>query len=91
MDSSNTEPRPPLKTADEYDALTGWRKVYSWRPHAVKRIKRSYRRRERRQAKHEAFARLVAEGFTNTMEDYDAHKGVAFDVRPNRWDDMGRY
>lgn len=39
--------RIPMKTGDEYDALTGWRKVLHWRAGERARIKRLYRRRER--------------------------------------------
>jgi hypothetical protein len=47
--------RIPLKTADEQDALTSWRRfyVYLQRPGAADKIKRRYRRRERRLAKKE--------------------------------------
>jgi hypothetical protein len=47
--------RIPFKHADEYDCLTSWRKyyVYLQRPGATDRIKRRYRRRERRLGKKE--------------------------------------
>lgn len=45
--------RIPFKTADEQDALTGWRRYYYWRSGQLARIKRRYRRRERRLAKKE--------------------------------------
>lgn len=47
--------RIPMKTADEYDCLTPWRKyyVYLQRPGAADKVKRRYRRRERRLAKKE--------------------------------------
>lgn len=38
----------PMRTGDEYDALTRARRFYRWREGDRKRIKRSYRRRERR-------------------------------------------
>jgi hypothetical protein len=40
--------RIPMKSGDEYDALTSWRKVLHWRAGERARIKRHYRRRERR-------------------------------------------
>lgn len=45
--------RIPMKTGDEYDALTRWRKYLNWRAGERKKIKKLYRRRERRQAKRE--------------------------------------
>lgn len=36
---------------DEYDALTGSRKFYRWRTGQVSKIKRRFRRRERRNLK----------------------------------------
>ena len=39
--------RIPMKTGDEFDALTGWRNVLHWRTGERARIKRAYRRRER--------------------------------------------
>jgi hypothetical protein len=38
----------PMRTGDEFDALTRWRKVLPWRAGARAKIKRLYRRRERR-------------------------------------------
>jgi len=38
----------PCRNGDEYDAFTGWRRVISWKRGEVARIKRAYRRRERR-------------------------------------------
>ena len=38
----------PLKTADEQDALTGWRKVTQFRPGERKAAKTSFNRRVRR-------------------------------------------
>lgn len=46
-----TMPRP-AKQADEYDVVTGWRRVLVWRPGEVARIKRRIRRRERHVGKH---------------------------------------
>lgn len=43
--------RIPMKTADEYDALTRWRHFLHWRAGERKRIKRGYNRRERRTTK----------------------------------------
>lgn len=45
-----------IKTADEQDAYTGWRKVlkYMERPGVVKKIKRRTHKRERQEGKHEA-------------------------------------
>ncbi len=45
--------RIPLKTGDEYDALTGWKRYKGWRPGVRKGIKRGYNRRARRMAKME--------------------------------------
>jgi hypothetical protein len=38
----------PMISGDEYDALTRWRHSQGWKPGERRRIKRSYRRRERR-------------------------------------------
>ena len=38
----------PLKSADEYDALTNARKFYIWRAGDIKKIKRRYSKRRRR-------------------------------------------
>ncbi len=43
--------RIKLKGGDEYDALTGWRKYLKWRSGVVKRIKRNYNKRFRKQQK----------------------------------------
>ena len=40
--------RVPFKCADEYDALTKWRKFYLWKPGQIKKIKRRVSKRERR-------------------------------------------
>ncbi len=38
----------PMKTGDEYDALTRWRRFLHWRAGDRKDIKRGFRRRVRR-------------------------------------------
>lgn len=43
--------RIPLVGEAEQDALTGWRKVLSWKAGGRKLIKRKYNRRERRQVR----------------------------------------
>ena len=43
--------RIPMISGDEYDALTKWHHVLKWHAGERKRIKRSYRRWERRAAK----------------------------------------
>lgn len=48
--------RLPLRTAEEYDVHTGWRRVMFWRAGEVAAVKRRTRRRERRQARREARA-----------------------------------
>lgn len=40
--------RIPMKTGDEYDALTKWKNYCTWRAGERAKIKRLYRRRERR-------------------------------------------
>lgn len=40
--------RRACRSADEFDAFTGWRRVYQWRPGERSRIKRRANRRERR-------------------------------------------
>jgi hypothetical protein len=40
--------RMPLKTSDEYDALTRWKKFLKWRPGQRKKIKRAYNKKERK-------------------------------------------
>jgi hypothetical protein len=42
--------RIPFKDADEQDALTPWKRYYIWRSEDRDKIKRRYRRRERRLA-----------------------------------------
>jgi hypothetical protein len=44
--------RIPLRTADEQDVLTGWRRRYVWtqRAGACAEVKRRYRRRERHES-----------------------------------------
>ena len=44
----------PLKGGEEYDALTRARKFYHWRPGVLRKIKRGYNKRVRREAKQEA-------------------------------------
>ncbi len=52
--------RIPMKTGDEYDAFTWWKRYCHWRPGERKRIKRGYNRRARRLAKMEiAYDRAV--------------------------------
>ena len=41
----------PLKSGDEYDAFTTWRKYYHWAPGQLREIKRKFNRRSRRVAK----------------------------------------
>ena len=43
----------PMNSGDEYDALTRWRKCVKWGKGEVARIKRKFRRRERRASKKE--------------------------------------
>ncbi len=43
--------RLPLRSGDEYDALTRWRKLFHWRSRERATIKRRFRRRERRSGK----------------------------------------
>ncbi len=45
--------RIPMKSGDEFDALTNWRKVMHFKAGARARIKRRFRRRERRLGKRE--------------------------------------
>lgn len=45
------ERREPMKSGDEYDALTRWRKFLRWRAGERAKIKRLFRRRERRVGK----------------------------------------
>ena len=39
--------RKPLKTGDEYDALTKWKKFVNFRAGERKKIKQKYNRKER--------------------------------------------
>jgi len=41
----------PMIDGDEYDAMTGWRRLLHWRPGERKAIKRKYNRRVRREAR----------------------------------------
>lgn len=43
----------PMRSADEYDALTKWHRVLYWKPGERKAIKRRYNRRVRRVTKQE--------------------------------------
>ena len=45
------EHRLPLKSGDEFDALTRWRRYLHWEPGERRRIKRAYRKRARREQK----------------------------------------
>jgi len=40
-----------LKKGDEWDAFTGWRKVLFWQPGELRRIKRRYNKRQRKEAR----------------------------------------
>jgi hypothetical protein len=41
----------PMKTGDEHDALTRWRRFLNWRPGVRAAIKRGYNKRVRREAR----------------------------------------
>ena len=43
--------RGKLKSGEEWDALTGWRRYYHWHPGQRKRIKRGYNKRMRKAAR----------------------------------------
>jgi hypothetical protein len=43
-----------IRSADEYDAYTPWRKLYRWRPGVLHAIKRRTHKRERREGRAEA-------------------------------------
>ena len=43
--------RIPLKGGDEYDALTKARKIIGWKTGTLKKIKRQYNKRFRKQGK----------------------------------------
>jgi hypothetical protein len=45
-----------IRTFDEEDAYTGWRKAYHWRPGVLHAIKRRTHKRERREGRAEARA-----------------------------------
>ena len=49
------KPEIPMKSADEYDAFTGWRRLLSWRSGQIAKIKRRYNKRARKWAKKEMF------------------------------------
>lgn len=40
--------RVPFRTAEEYDAFTGWRKFYFWQRGELRKVKRRMSKRERR-------------------------------------------
>ncbi len=40
-----------LKSGDEYDAFTRWRKMLIWKPGQLKKIKRRYNKRVRQAVK----------------------------------------
>jgi hypothetical protein len=42
------KPEVPLKSGDEYDALTPWKRFYHFKPGTRKEIKRGFRKRVRR-------------------------------------------
>ena len=44
----------PVRTADEQDAFTGWRKYLHWRAGELRRIKRAASKRERQEGKTQA-------------------------------------
>jgi len=43
--------RIKLKSGDEYDALTAWRRYYNWKAGQLKKIKRGYNKRLRKKTK----------------------------------------
>jgi hypothetical protein len=45
--------RVPLKSADEYDAFTPWRKFYRWQRGELRKLKRRISKRERRTKRRE--------------------------------------
>ena len=49
------KPQIPMKSGDEYDALTKWRRVCIWKPGQIKKIKRSFGKKVRRAIKLELF------------------------------------
>ena len=54
MDQSNTTPRPPTISADEFDLCSGYDKLLAGGKHKRSKVKRGYRRRERRLANQDA-------------------------------------
>lgn len=40
--------RMPMKTGDEYDALTRWKKFLKWKAGQRKKIKRAFNKKERK-------------------------------------------
>lgn len=45
------DPDTPLKSGDEYDAFTRWRRLMNWKAGQIARIKRRYNKRVRQKAK----------------------------------------
>lgn len=43
----------PLKSGDEWDAFTRWRRVVAWQRGELRRVKRAFGKRMRREAKDE--------------------------------------
>lgn len=52
-----------MRGGDEYDAFTGWRKYYRWRPGELRFLKRRANKRERRKGKFEAGKEAGAQEF----------------------------
>ena len=48
----------PIKTLDEYEALTGWRKYVYWKSRERKKIKQKFNRRNRRYIRMEIKGRI---------------------------------
>lgn len=64
----------PFKSADEQDALTGWRQFFRFRPGKRKRIKRMYTRRVRRWVKIQLRREAAEEGHSLASE-HALHRG----------------
>jgi len=47
------KPEIPLKSGDEYDAFTRWRRLLRWKAGQIKKIKQRYNKRLRRKIKQE--------------------------------------
>ena len=45
--------RGKLKSGEEYDALTRWRKRLYWKPGETKKVKHKYNKRQRKQSRFE--------------------------------------